>query len=226
MLPLSGMELTAQKRMELGKKVKSVRRAGFVPGVLYGEKVPSEAVSVPYADFIKVFREAGESTIFKLKIDGGKEHDVLIYNVTFDPLKDTPQHVDFYVVSQDRTIRHKVPLEFVGEAPAVKNLGGVLVKVMQEIEVEALPKDLPHALTVDVSLLEVLEAKLHVKDLLLPNGVKIHGNRDDTVIIVETPRVEEIEEAATPAEQVLEVKTEREIKVEEKAKKEVEKTEE
>ena len=219
------MELAVKPRTELGKKVNALRRAGFLPAVIYGEKVPSQPVSVPYADFMKVFREAGESTIFKLKIDGKKEHDVLIYDIKFDPLKGVPQHVDFYAVPEHRAIRHKVPFEFAGEAPAVKNFGGILIKVMHEIEVEALPKDLPHAIEVDLSSLSDLEAKLHVRELVAPKGVEFHGRMDDVVVLIETPRSEEelkaIEE--TPAvEEVAEVKTEREIKSEEKVKEETE----
>lgn len=222
------IELSAKPRTEFGKKTNALRRAGFLPGVVYGEKVSSQSVSVPYADFMKVFREAGESTIFKLRIDGQKEHDVLIYDIKFDPLKDVPQHVDFYAVSQDKTIRHKVPFEFAGEPPAVKNLGGILVKVMHEIEIEALPKDLPHAIEVDLSSLTELEAKLHVRDLIIPKGVKIHWREDDVVVLVETPRSEEelkAMEETLAVEEVAEVKTEREVKSEEKAKEEIEEKE-
>src|SRR3989344_9324044 len=140
------MELNVSPRTQLKKKVHALRKAGFLPGVVYGEKMQSQSVQVLQSDFMKVFRRAGESTIFKLKIEGGKDIDVLIYGVTFDPLKDIPQHVDFYAVSQDRILRHKVPIEFVGEAPVVKQQGGIFVKVMQEIDIEALPKDLPHAI--------------------------------------------------------------------------------
>ncbi len=223
------MELAVKPRIELGKKTNALRRAGFLPAVVYGEKVPSQPVSVLYSDFMKVFREAGESTIFTLKVEGGKEHDVLIYNVTFNPLKDTPEHVDFYAVPQHRAIRHKVPFEFAGEPPAVKNLGGVLVKVMHEIEVEALPKDLPHALRVDISILEELKSKIHVRDLGMPSGVTIHGHLDDVIVLIEPPRTEEElkEVVETPVVEVIaEVKTEREAKTEEKAKKETEEKEE
>ena len=217
------MELFAKPRTELGKKTNALRRADFLPAVVYGEKVPSQPVSVLYSDFMKIFREAGESTIFKLKIDGKKEYDVLIYDIKFDPLKDIPEHVDFYAVPQHRTIRHKVPFEFAGEPPAVKNLGGVLVKVMHEIEIEALPKDLPHALRVDISILEELKSKIHVRELHVPAGVDILGHRDDVGVLVEAPIIEEElkEVVEIPvAEAVAEVKTEREMKTEEKVKKE------
>lgn len=219
------IELSVRPRTELGKKTNALRRSGFLPAIVYGEKVPSQPVSVLYSDFMKVFREAGESTIFTLKVEGGKEHDVLIYSVTFDPLKDIPEHVDFYAVPQHRAIRHKVPFEFAGEPPAVKNLGGILIKIMHEIEIEALPKDLPHALRVDISSLAELGSKIHVREIRVPAGVKIHGHADDVIVLIEQPRTEEElkESIETPApEAVAEVKTEREVKTEEKTKKEVE----
>lgn len=222
------MELQAKPRTELGKKVKALRRAGFLPAVIYGEGIASQPISVPYKDFEKVFREAGASSLIKLGVDG-KEYNVLIHDPARDPIKGNPIHVDFYAVRMDKTIRTKVPVEISGESPAVKNLAGILVKVMQEIEVEALPQDLPHELTIDISGLTELESRLCVKDISLPKGVKIHANAEDAVLIVEAPRTEEelkaLEEtpvAAVPEE----VKTEREVKAEEKAKVLEEKAEE
>lgn len=222
------MELKAKPRTELGKKVKSLRRAGFLPAVVYGEGVESQPISVPYRDFERVYREAGESTLVTLEVDG-KKHNAIIHNPARDPLKGHLLHVDFYVVRMDKPIRARIPVEVSGESPAVKNLGGILVKVMQEIEIEALPKDLPHVLTVDVSALSELESRLLVKDISLPPGVKIHAEDDDAVIIVEAPRTEEelkaLEEAPA-VEAPVEVKTEREVKAEKKAEFEAESKEE
>lgn len=214
------MELKAYPRKELGKKVKALRRKGFLPAVVYGEGVPSQPLSLPLNEFEKVFREVGESSLIKLEVDG-KEYNVLIHNPMRDPIKGSTLHVDFYAVRMDKTIRTKVPIEIKGESPAVKNLGGILVKVIQEIEVEALPRDLPHELTVDISGLTELESRLYVKDIILPQGVKIHANYDDAVIVIEAPRGEEELRALEEAPTIVapeEVKTEREIKAEEKAK--------
>ncbi len=218
--------LQAKPRTELGKKVKALRRAGFLPAVVYGEGVPSQPISVPYKDFDKVFREAGESTLIKLRITNdelrkAQEFNVLIHDPARDPLKGQPLHVDFYAVRMDKTIRTKVPVEIIGESPAVKNLAGILIKVIQEIEVEALPRDLPHELKVDISGLAELESRLYVKDIPFSPGVKIHANQDDAVVIVESPRTEEelkaLEEAPL-VEAPAEVKTEREVKVAEEEK--------
>jgi large subunit ribosomal protein L25 len=122
----------------------------------------------------------------------------------------------------DKIIRTKVSIEFVGESPAVKNEGGILLKIMQEIEVEALPKDLPHGLRADISKLKTLESKLLIKDIPLPSGVKINIDPEEVVALVEPPRTEEelaaLEEK--PLEAVAEVVTEQEVKRVEKAAKE------
>ena len=135
--------LQAQERKIKGKKVKTLRQEGFLPAVIYGEGVSSQSISIPYKEFEKAYKEAGESTLLKLEVDG-KAHNALIHGIAYDPLKGNPIHADFYAVRMDRAIRTKVPLEFIGESPAVKNEGGILVKVMQEIDVEALPPNLPH----------------------------------------------------------------------------------
>ena len=212
------MELKAKPRTELGKKTNALRRAGFLPAVVYGEEIKSQSISVPYKDFEKAYKEAGESTLLKLDVDG-KSYNVLIHDIKNDPIKGTPLHADFYAVRMDKTIRTKVHIEFFGESPAVKNEGGVLVKVMQELEVEALPQDLPHELRVDLSGLLALKSKLFVKDILLPKGVKILADQDEIIVLVETPRSEEelaaLKETPT-AEVVAEVKTEQEVKAEKK----------
>ena len=217
-------ELKAKTREILGKSVKNLRKGGFLPAVVYGEGMSSKAISIPIREFEKVFKEAGESSLVKLDVDG-KPYNVLIHDISHDPLKGSLLHADFYAVRMDKAIRTEVELEFVGESPAVKNEGGILVKVMRELEIEALPQDLPPSIAVDISGLDKLEARLLIKDLKLPKGVKVHMEMDDIVALVETPRSEaELEELAkteTVAE-VAEVKTEQEVKAEEKAKKAVE----
>ena len=133
-------ELKAKPRKELGKKVESLRRGGLLPAVLYGEGVASQPVSVSYADFDKVYRQAGESALLKLNLDG-KPFNVLIYDKKKDPLSGKFIHADFYAVRMDKEIKAKIPLRFMGESSAVKNEGGILVKVLQEVEVESLPQE-------------------------------------------------------------------------------------
>jgi large subunit ribosomal protein L25 len=212
------VELKAKSRTELGKKAGALRRAGFLPAVIYGEGVPSQSIAVAYKDFEKAYKKAGESTIVKLDVDG-KAYNVLIHDITYDPLKGTSLHADFYAVRMDKEIRTKVPVEFIGESSAVKNDGGILVKVVQEIEVEAFPQDLPHELKADLSLLDTLQSRILVKDIALPKGVKIHIDPEEVVALVESPRTDEelaSELEVKPDEGVAEVLTEQDAKRAEK----------
>ena len=218
-------ELKAKLRIELGKKTNALRRAGFLPAVIYGEGVESEPVSISYKDFEKVYKVSGESTLIRLDIDG-KPHNVLIHDIKHDPLTDKPIHADFYAVRMDKEIKTKVPVEFIGESPAVKNDGGILVRVMREVEIEALPQNLPHSIRIDITKLAKFEDRVFVKDLLSPEGVRLLANPDEVVALVEPPRSEdELAKLAEVGETApVEVKTEKEIKAE--AKKETEKAEE
>jgi len=213
-------ELHAEPRTEVRKKVKSLRKQGFLPTVLYGAKVPSQPLKVAYKDFEKVYREAGESSLITVRV-GDATHNVLIHEIRHHPLRGTPLHADFYAVQMDKAIRTKVQLEFVGEAPAVKEGGGILVKVMQEIEVEAFPQDLPHELRVDISCLGAVGGRVLVKDILLPKGVKILADPEETIALIEELRSEE-EEVGKVAVPLEEVKTEREAKKEMQEKEEEE----
>jgi len=206
------MRLTVEQRNIFGKKLRPFRKEGKLPAVLYGAKVKSKPLFVSLRDFVKAWKEAGESTIIELK-EGEKGVNALIQDVAIDPMKNEPVHVDFLAVQMDKPITASVPLVFEGTAPAVKELGGVLVKVMHELEVEALPKDLPHELKINIGGLAAIEDKITLGDIDLPEGVKFTGKPDETVVLVESPREEEAEEAA-PAN--LE-----DIEVEKKGKKEV-----
>lgn len=207
-------ELKARPRIELKKRVKTLRKEGLLPAVLYGEGIPTLPLAVPYKEFERAHQEAGESTLVKLDVEGA-EYNVLIYDIARDPLKDTILHADFFAVRLDKLLRASVPVEFTGESPAVKNEGGILVRIVKELEVEALPHNLPHTLTADLSGLATLESKLFVRDLALPYGVKVLAGADEIVALIETPRSEEelaaLEKAPEEAG-VAEVKTEREIK--------------
>lgn len=211
------LELKAKPRSILGKKVKNLRREDFLPAVVYGAGVDSLPIVVPYTDFERVYRKAGESSLLKLNLDG-KVRAVLIHDVSRDPLRGSFLHADFYAVRMDRPLSVRVPFEFIGESPAVKNEHGILVKVMHEIEIEALPHDLPSHIQVDLSKLNSLESKIFVKDLILPPGVKAVAEADEIVVLVETPRSEEelaeLEKSPEDYGVVGEVKTEREAKLE------------
>ena len=215
---LSMPNLSAEKRIAIGSHLNTLRNQGVLPAVLYGEGVASTPLSVPTREFEKVFREAGETSLVTLKV-GDTSYNVLIHDIAVDPLTLKPIHADFYAVRMDKPIEANVPLIFTGTSPAVEQEGGILVKVMHELEVRALPQDLPHEIVVDIEGLMKIGDKLQVKNLVLPAGVVAKAPVEEVVALVEPPRSEaelevpeKVEEAA-PAE----VKTEREIKAEREA---------
>lgn len=187
--------LEVTKREKVGKTSKILGKAGEMPAVLYGPKQESTTVSVPLRAFKKLWKEAGESSVVVLK-GLGDEKEALIHDVDFDPVTDEPRHADFYVIEKGKKIRVHVPIEFTGVAPAVKELGALLVKVMHELEIEVMPKDLPHAIKVDVGSLNTLESQILVKDISVPPGVEVINDVDDVVALAQEAREEEVVEAA------------------------------
>ncbi len=185
--------LTATKRSKTDKLV-TVRNNGMVPAVVYGARVENTSISVSSIDFIKAFKEAGESSTLMLDIEG-KKIDVLIHDVQVDPVKGFPIHVDFLAIDMSKPVEVQVPLEFIGVAPAEKSGLGSLMKVLHEVHIEALPKDLPHAITVDITSLETLQNQIHVKDIVLPKGVTMITNAEEVVALVAPAKAEKEEEA-------------------------------
>lgn len=185
------LTLNAEKR-DVTKNPDGFREGDLVPSVFYGAKTDSTPVSVALGDFLHIWREAGESSIISLKL-GSDEKDVLIHEVQVHPLTGKPIHVDFYVVEAGQTVQVDIPLEFIGEAPA-EDKGGVVVKVLHELEVEAEPKKLPHSIEVDLSGLENIGDQITVGDIKLPEGVTPLLDLEDIVISVQEAREEEEEE--------------------------------
>ncbi len=213
------MELTVQKREVFGKQTRALRKKGFIPAELYGHKTENFHLMVPVADFHRVFREAGENTLVQV-VFNNKKHPVLIHDVTRDPVTDEVNAVDFYQIRLDERIKIKIPLHFIGEAPAVKEKGGLLVKAMHELEIEAMPVAIPHTIEVDLAKLSEIGVSIHVKDLVLPADVKTHVNPETVVATITAKLVEE--EITTAPETVIDsvkVETE-EKKAERQAKKE------
>ncbi len=171
-----------------------LRGKGKMPAVYYGKKQASTPVTVSAVEFLKVLKKAGESTVVTLKTQTG-EMDSLIYDVDRDPVTGVPRHADFYVFEKGQKIKVKIPLEFTGVSPAVKELGAVLVKVLREVEVEATPKDLPHVLTIDIAKLVNFESQILAKDIALAEGVILIANPEEVVASVYEPKEEVVEEA-------------------------------
>lgn len=197
------LRLLAKIRKETKKKVKSLRKKGILPAVLYGQKIKPQSLEVDLKEFEKVYKIARESSLVSLEIEG-KKIPVLIHDVQKDPLTEKPIHVDFYHPSLKEEVEAKIPLIFEGEAPAVKELGGTLVKNITEIEVKALPQDLPHEIKVNIENLKTFDDLILIKDLKTPKGVKILKNPEEIVAKVLPPEKVE-EELKKPIEEKIEV---------------------
>ncbi len=207
--------LTVTLRTTHGSRpARRLRVAGLMPAIVYGEagKAPV-SVSVPRKEFLKVLDQAGETGLVTLKgLDAPVP--VLIHDVTFDALSGDPLHADFLQVRTDKVVEVEVPLEFVGVAPAEKELGGNLVKVKHELLIEAFPQDLPSELTVDISLLKTFDDQILVKDLVMPKGVQVLADADEVVALVQAH--EEEGEVAAPAD-IASIEVEKRGKEEESA---------
>lgn len=178
----------------------SVRKEGNVPAVIYGPKQEPISVSVVKSVFEKVLKEAGESTVINL-VGLGEEIEVLVHDVSFNPIKGGVDHVDFYALEKGKEITVHVPIEFTGEAPATKK-GGSLTKVLHEVEVTCKPSALPQHFTADVSSLDDFEKQIQVKDLEIPTGVTILNDVEEVIAVVQEvadepePEVTEVDMSA------------------------------
>lgn len=172
---------------------KMIRKQGKIPAVFYGSGQVSTSIQVDKIAFMKVLSEAGESSIISLKTPNGVL-DALIHDVDLDPVLGDPIHADFYITAKDHKLEVDIPLEFVGVAPAEK-LGGIVMKLMHELRVEALPGKLPQHLTVDLSALTLLDSHITVADVKLGDGVRALLAGTEVVAGVTMPQ-EEKEEAA------------------------------
>ena len=187
------LQLRAKKRDVLGRKTKRLRAENLLPAILYGPKIKNIPLVLDYKSFEKVWSKAGESSLINLEIEGEKKkYLVLIHDIQQDPLTDKIIHIDLYQPDLEKKVTAWVPLVIVGEAPAVKNLGGTLVRNLDEVEVRALPRDLPHEIKVDVSNLKEIHDEILIEDLQVPNNVEILKNPKEVVVTVAPPeRVEE-----------------------------------
>jgi len=180
---------------DTGTKPDTIRKAGKMPAVFYGKKEKSMPISVNLADFLKVWNEAGESTVIVLDTPEGQKES-LIFDTDFDPITGVPRHADFYVFEKGHKVSVELPIEFEGISPAVKDLGGSLVRVLHELKVEAMPKDLPQHIIVDIISLANFGDQVLAKDIKLPSGIVLKENSEEVVVLVTAPREEKEEEPA------------------------------
>jgi len=217
------LSLSAKIRKEKGKKVKNLRSKGILPAVLYGPKTETVSLETDEKEFEKVLQGAGESSLISLEVDK-KKFLVLIHSIEIDALSKKPIHVDFYQPRLDEEITAAVPLVFEGESLAIKESGGTLIKNIHEIEVKALPQNLPHEIRVNIDKLKTFEDNILIKDLVVAKDIKILKGPEEIVALVsQKQKVEEelkkpVEEKVEEVERVEEKKKEKEDVPEEKPK--------
>ncbi len=184
-------ELNVQTR-DKKEAVGTLREEGKIPAVFYGPKEENTLVTLNEREFTRVWEEAGGSTIVDLK-GIGEDKEVLIHSVDWHPVTNIPIHVDFYCIERGKLLTVTVPLEYVGEAP-VEKIGGIIVKVMHEIEVEVRPRDIPKSIEVDVTLLTELDSNITIADLKLPETIAPINEVTENVAAVTQAQEEKVEE--------------------------------
>jgi len=185
------VQLNAQLRSESNGKAKKIRTAGFIPAVIYGFGKANKNIKVKKHDFEKVFAVAGEFNLVDLSIDEAAPKKVIIKDVQRDGITDSIIHIDFYQVDMTKKITTEIPLNFIGEAKAVKESGGTLVKNMDSVEIECLPGDLVSHIDVDISVLENFDQFIRLHDLVLPHGIVLAQATNEAVVGVVETKVEE-----------------------------------
>ncbi|MGH7922185.1 MAG: 50S ribosomal protein L25 [Candidatus Dormibacteraceae bacterium] len=189
------MQLIASPRQAEGKASRKLRPQGKVPAVVYGQGRPAEAVAVDAHELDRLLAHSGRTQLLDLVVDGGTTTKVLIKDVQMNPRRNEPVHVDFHAVSLLEKVQVEVPLNFVGESPAVRAGLGDLIPVVHSLTVECLPTRIPD--TVDVSIEGLLEADqaIRIGELTLPEGIQVIGDPEETLVRVQPPRVAVEEEA-------------------------------
>lgn len=214
---MENFTLTAELRETTGRSTDALRTEGIVPAVLYGFEVEPINIKADRNAVEKLYREAGESSVITLTVDG-KEYSVLLQDLQRDPLTDFITHADFRSVNMNQVVEAAISLDLVGEAPAVKELGGTLIQTLEELEVKALPSALVSSIEVDVSALKTLEDVIHVSDLTIPAGIEVLEDADRTVASVSAPRtaaeMEALDEAVEGDVNAVEVANEKKDKEE------------
>ncbi len=197
---MARLTLKAEKRQTTGRKVKKLRREGLLPANLYGKGVKSMALQVPLKEFQKIYEEVGESGLIDLLFDK-ESRPILIHGVQLHPVTDEPLHADFHQVSLTEKTTATVPIELIGEAPAVAQKIGILIQPMSEVEVEALPQDLPEHLEVNISGLAQIDDAVTVADISVDKTkVEIKANLEETVAKIDALAKEEEVVPPPPAE--------------------------
>ncbi|MBT5808486.1 50S ribosomal protein L25 [Candidatus Uhrbacteria bacterium] len=180
--------LEATTRAEVGRKTNALRSESAIPAVVYGNFTKPQSIKLDYNTFIKLYRDAGESSIIDLAIDGKDSIPVLIHEFQQDALTEEVIHIDFRTVDMNKELEAVVTLKFVGESAAVKALGGTLIRSRESVNIRCLPANLLRNITVDLTKLATFEDSIRIGDLELPEGVQITDASKLAVAVVSKPR--------------------------------------
>jgi len=182
------IKLTAKIREEVGRKTSELKDNGRIPAVIYGHGIKNASLDLDYKEFVKALREAGESSLIEMHVEGEKEKRlVLVHDLQKDAVSDMYIHVDFFETSAKEEVEVGVALVVEGTSLAVKDLGGTLVQYVHELEIKAMPADLPHNIIVSIDGLNTFEDRILVKDLNIPKGVKVLTKPEEIVVSVAPP---------------------------------------
>lgn len=211
-------KFTLKASLRDGKKTaQALRKDGFIPVELYGHGVENVHLAVVRGELEKVWKQAGATSVVEVDVDGKETRPVLLHDIKRHYMTDELEHADFYQVNLKEKTTASVPLKMVGDSKAVRVLGGILVELIREVEVECLPQDIPHELEVDLSLLSTFEDMITASQIKLPANVALVTDGEEAVAKVQEPRDLE-KELATDTE----VKSAADVEVEKKGKKEEE----
>jgi large subunit ribosomal protein L25 len=193
MVTKNTIALSAEVRDIKGEKVEELREQGFLPAIAYGPKIEGTSLTLNSREFEKVFAEAGEHSLIDLNIKGKKESfSVLVHDIQKEPVSRKITHVDFYAPDLEKKVEVFVEFVIEGESPAVKKLGGTIIKTVSELEVKALPNNIPDEIRVNIESLDAIGKEIFVRDLIVPEGVEIMKDPNEILVLVAAPtRVEE-----------------------------------
>jgi len=205
--------IEAEPRKITGKKVKTVRKAGYVPISVYGPKTDPESLKIPYRALEIILRDAGGTNVIDLKVVGGKTHKVLARDVQRDVLKGTIMHVDFFALDMDSKIRADIPVILNGTSPAVASREGILLTGTNTITIETLPDRLLNQIEIDLTKLEAVGDAITVADLELAEGIEIINEPEEMIArVAQTSAARaELLESMESGEEELEVSAEPEV---------------
>ncbi|MFC1941115.1 50S ribosomal protein L25 [Chloroflexota bacterium] len=191
------IELQADTREILGKKVRFLRRQGITPVHIFGHNVESLALQCDSAQLRRVLAQTGQTGLISLKLDKVKEpRNVMVREIQREPGTGELLHIDFYQVRMEEKIRVDIPIILVGEAPALKSKENFLAQELNSLTVECLPDGIPPSVELDISSLEEVEQAIRVKDISLDEGITILNDPEQLVVRISVRRVEKVEVAA------------------------------